>query len=281
MTGQRALTYVCCCMSAVAIMRDESMYIRLELTLAIAVCFLVWRPAVAADISQCEMVANGRAEVVEIPTKLDDGRVVSLKGLLMTLSGVGPFPAVIMLPGGGSLYTPYCHGAIAQQFADWGYASLITASSTAIDASGTRLFEYGFTDQANHARGAARALVGLPKIDHTRLAVWGHSRGGLTAIELATSPRDRDGSFRAIIAAAPHCPAKVTDQHIPLLLVIGTDDVTVSYDICEEFAAKSDTQDGFEFLPLAGAKHLFWLEPEAAKVSAERMRLFLESHLGN
>ena len=257
------------------------MYLRLMLTLTIAVSYLAWRPAVAADISQCEMVANGRAEVIDIPTSLDDSRAISLKGILLKPSGVGPFPVVIMLPGGGSLYTPNCHGALAKQFAGWGYASLITASSTATDASGTRLFEYSFTDQANHARGAARALVGMSDMDHTRLAVWGHSRGGLTAIELATSSRNRDGPFQAIVTAAPHCPAKVVDQHTPLLLIMGTKDVAVSFGACEDFAAMSNTQAGFEYLPLTGARHFFWLEPKAAKLSAERVRAFLERHLGD
>lgn len=248
-------------------------------TVTIAICLLIWRPVVAADITLCEMVANGRAEVIDIPTTLDDGRNISLKGILTRPPGAGPYPAVIMLHGGGSLYTPYCHGALAEQFAAWGYVALIIAGSTGTDASGKRLFEYSFIDQANHARGGAKALAAMPKIDHTKLAVWGHSRGGLTAIELSTNPRDRDGPFRAIITAAPHCPAKVADQHTPLLLIIGANDLTVSVGACEDFAANSIEQEGFEFLLLPGARHIYWLEPDAAKASAERMEAFLKKHL--
>ena len=249
------------------------------LAFAIAATVLMWRPADAADISKCKQVASGRASVVDIPTTLDDGQSVSLKGLFTTPTGPGPFPAVVMLHGDGSLYTPYCHAALAEQFASWGYATLIIASSTAINDRQVRQYEYSFRDQANHARGAARLLSTMTRIDNRRLAVWGHSRGGLTAIELSVNPRDREGHFKAIISAAPHCPSRVISQHTPLLLIVGTHDAKISFAACKDFAASSNRHTGFEYLFLTGANHVFWLQADAARTSAQRMRAFLAKHL--
>ena len=255
------------------------MAFRSLLVMAIFSLMFELRPAVAADISQCFMVAEGRAQVVDIAAQLDDGREMSVQGILHQPSGVGPFPAVIMLHGDGSLYTPYCHGALAKQFAAWGYATLIVASSTGRDGAGNRYLDYSFKDQANYARGAVRVLEKVPDIDGNRLGVWGHSRGGLTAIELATNPGELEAPFRAIVTIAPHCPAKVVAQHAPLLLMVGTKDPKISVSACKDFAAGSGDQANFQSLFLEGGDHLFWLQPNLARVSADRMRVFLKKHL--
>ena len=249
------------------------------LSIALAVVSSAWQAALAADIAKCEAVANGSAEVLDIHAALDDGRTVTLKGILTRPSIEDPVPAVIMLAGDGSLTPPYCHGALARQFVSWGYAALILASSTASDGEGTRLYQYSFRDQANHARGAAVALGAMANIDSGRIAVWGHSRGGLTALELALHPRGDSRLFRAIISAAPHCPAKFDALRRPLLLIVGSGDVVVSVQACREFADRMAAGAGFEFLLLPDARHLFWLEPDAAQVSAQHMRRFLDAHV--
>lgn len=237
------------------------------------------RSVLGADISQCSAVANGVAEVVSFSARLDDGRELSVKGLLTKPTGSGQHPAILILPGDGSLYTPYCHRALARQFNDWGYVVLVVASSTGEDTDGVRQFEYSFFDQANHARGAARYLRGQSFVASERMAVWGHSRAGLTAIELATSSKDTPPPFRTIVAAAPHCPSKVTAKHTPLLLIVGTADRKISVGACRDFAKQSEHQPGFDALFIEGGDHLYWLQPVGAQLSSNRMRRFLSTHL--
>ena len=104
--------------------------------LAFALILAVLRPAHAVDISMCDMVAKGRSTIVPLAAKLDDGRKVTLNGILTKPSGAGPFPVVLMLPGGGGLYTPYCNAAVVDRFTSWGYATLIIASTTAPSGMG-------------------------------------------------------------------------------------------------------------------------------------------------
>ena len=237
------------------------------------------RSVFGADISRCSAVANGAADVVNFSARMDDGRELSVKGILTKPTGSGQHPAILILHGDGSLYTPYCHRALARQFNDWGYVVLIVASSTGEDAVGLRHFEYSFDDQANYARGAARYLRGQSFVAPDRLALWGHSRGGLTAIELATSSQDMPPLFGAIVTAAPHCPAKVTAKHTPLLLIVGTSDRKISVSACRDFAKKSEHQSGFEALFIEDGDHLYWLQPVGARLSSKRMQQFLSTHL--
>ena len=186
---------------------------------------------------------------------------------------------VLILPGGGGLRTPYCYAAVVGQFASWGYATLIIASTTAQDGAGKPLFEYSFVDQGNHARGARNVLAEIGNIDVERVAVWGFSRGGMAALTMAASPTARADGFKAIIAAAPNCPSKVVEPYVPVLVVIGSKDESVSVEICKEFAARLEESSEFDFLLLPGANHVFWQNPSAAELSANRMKSFLSDKL--
>lgn len=260
-------------------MKSRTMFLRALLSCLCAVILLTAYPANSVDIGKCSMVADGRAEIITFGAQLTDGRRVTLKGILAGPEGAGPFPAILVLPGGGGLYTPYCYRAWIDQFANWGYVTLIVASSTAQDADGNRLFQYSFIDQANHARGAASVLATVPNVDHTRIGVWGFSLGALTAIELASSGQEAISRFRAVIAAAPHCPASGFTPHTPLLVLIGAEDAEVSVSACVDFAAQLNHTNGFEFVLMQGAKHVFWENAAAAVSSAQRMQAFLTKHL--
>lgn len=251
----------------------------ISLLLALMVSLLFAPSSWAADISKCSSVSNGQAKVIGIKAKLDNQKTISISGILLKPSGRGPFPIVLILPGTGGILTPYCHGLMADQFARWGYASLVVASTTAHDDTGQRLYDFSFTDQANHARGAVEALATFTDIDRNRIAVWGFSRGGATAIELATNSQDRGQRFRAIMAAAPPCPAKLVKPRIPLLVMIGIDDAFMSAQACKDYAAKLGGKSDFELLLLPGANHVYWIKPDAAKQSALKMREFLRKHL--
>lgn len=247
--------------------------------LAVMVSLLFAPSSRAADISKCSSVSNGQAKVIGIKAKLDSQKTVSISGILLKPSGRGPFPVVMMLPGTGGIATPYCFGLFAEQFARWGYATLVVASTTAHDETGRRLYDFSFTDQANHARGAAEALATFKDIDRNRIAVWGFSRGGATAIELATNSQDRGQRFRVIMAAAPPCPGKLVKPRMPLLVMIGIDDAYMSAQACKDYEAKLGGKSDFELLLLPGANHVYWIKPNAAKQSALKMREFLRKHL--
>lgn len=247
--------------------------------LALMVSLLFAPSSWAVDISKCSSVSNGQAKVIGIKAKLDNQKAISISGILLKPSGPGPFPIVLMLPGTGGIAAPYCFGLFAKQFARWGYATLVVASTTAHDDTGRRLYDFSFTDQANHARGAVKALATFTDIDRNRIAVWGFSRGGATVIELATNSQDQGRRFRAIMAAAPPCPAKLVKPRMPLLVMIGTDDAFMSAQACKDFAAQLAGNSDFELLLLPGANHVYWTMPDAAKQSALKMRAFLRKHL--
>jgi dienelactone hydrolase len=243
-----------------------------------AAIFFAAYSANAVDIKKCSMVADGSAEIITFGAQQDNGKRATLKGILAGPAGAGPFPVIVILPGGQGLYTPYCYGAWVDKFKSWGYATLIVASSTAHDGGGNRLPQYSFVDQANHALGAASALAKMPKVDLTRIGVWGFSLGGLTAIELATRPWKGSNRFRVIIAASPHCPATVLTPHTPLFVLIGAEDATAPLSACIDFAAQLERAKGFEFLLMPGARHFFWMNAAAADLSAQRIQAFLTKH---
>ena len=255
------------------------MLVRTLISSLSAVALLAVVPAKSADINQCSMVADGRANIIAFDTQLPDGRPVTLKGILAGPSGEGPFPAVVMLPGGGSLYTPYCFAFWVKRFASWGYVTVTVASSTAHDAGGNRLYEYSFLDQAMHALGAASFLATMSNVERTRIGVWGFSSGGLTAIELASSAQEGGSAFKAVVAAAPHCPSSAVTPHTPLLVLIGADDGIVAVDACVDYATQIQHANAFEFLMMKDAKHVFWTDGPAAVLSAETMRAFFGKHL--
>lgn len=235
--------------------------------------------ASAADIQQCSMVVDGEAEVVTFDTLLPDGVEVTVNGLLVKPSGRGPYPAIVMLPGGGSLVTPYCFAFLAKQFVSWGYATMIVASSTARDRSGTRRLQYSFLDQTKHALGAASYLAAHSEVDPHRIGVWGFSRGGLTAIYVASDPNSSVSHFGAAIAIAPHCPAQASAPKIPLLVIQGTDDAIISAEVCVDYANRIQGTFGFEFLLLAGGRHVVWDNDTHAATLAASMRAFLVKYL--
>ena len=214
-------------------------------------------PAYAVDITKCSMVAEGPAQIISFGAEQNDGRPVTLQGILTLPSGPGPYPAIVMLSGGGGLSTPYCYRFWVDRFASWGYAILIVAGTTAHDVAGKNLLDYSFLDQANYAHGALSALATISKVDVTRIAVWGFSRGAIAAIEVASGRRQDVRKFRAVIAAAPVCPATEIRPHTPLLVMIGNEDAIHSASSCVAYASKLKEAKGFEFQLLPGAKHVF------------------------
>ena len=246
-----------------------------------AVALLVASSAYAVDVNQCWMVAEGRAEVISFDAETADGRQVTLKGLLSSPDGTGPFQGIVMLPG--RLITPYCYGAVVEQFVNWGFVTLVVTPTTARDGSGNQLFQYSFVDLGNYALGAASALTTVPQVDATRIGLWGHSRGGAAVIDVISSAGGKQSAFRAAVAASPECPTKARPT-IPLLVLIGTEDTVVVVDWCIDYAAQLEDVSAFEFFLIPNAGHLYWApgapkyNETAAKLAERRLKAFLAKH---
>ena len=125
----------------------------------------------AVDVNQCAMVAEKLATSIEIPAQRHDGQSVKLKGILAKPDGNGPHPAIVMLHGSTGLITPYCYGAVVQQFLATGHVVLLPASTTAHEAGGNPILDYSFLDQVNYAHGAAAKLNSMDIVHSQRIGV--------------------------------------------------------------------------------------------------------------
>ena len=150
-------------------------------------------------------------------------------------SGSGPFPAVVIMHGGGGV-----HGwtfNFASTISGWGYVTLV------IDSYGSRNIRS--TDEIGHRKGAFyqladvhggyRFLSKLDLVDAKRIAVIGFSRGGHTALNAIGEKRSlpyyldngsaKSGDFAAAVAIYPNCIDQEYIVHkVPVLILIGDRD---------------------------------------------------------
>jgi dienelactone hydrolase len=149
-----------------------------------------------------------------------------------------PFPAVVVLHGCNGMFG---HSAvIADRLSSWGYVTL------AVDSFGPRGIGIanrcgrGLPDQAFDAYAALRYLSQLDFVDPARVAVFGQSMGGDTALQAV----DRDPAaqlfaerFRAAIAYYPFCEIPAARMTAPTLILIGEADETSPVERCREMVA--------------------------------------------
>jgi dienelactone hydrolase len=208
-----------------------------------------------------------------------------------------PFPAVVVLHGCNGMFG---HSAvIADRLSSWGYVTL------AVDSLGLRVIGIanrcgrGLPDQAFDAYAALRYLSQLDFVDPARVAVFGQSMGGDTAV----SAVDRDlaaqffaEQFRAAIAYYSFCEIPAATMTAPTLILIGKADETSPVEQCREMVAHA-RPDGapISLTVYPGVHHSFdvalltpgvryrgyWLEynEAAAKDAEEKTRAFLAAHL--
>jgi len=98
----------------------------------------------------------------------------------------------------------------------------------------------GLPDQAFDAYAALRYLSRLDFVDPARVAVFGQSMGGDTALQAV----DRDLAaqffperFRAVIAYYPFCEIPAATMTTPTLILIGEADETSPVERCREMVA--------------------------------------------
>ncbi len=142
-----------------------------------------------------------------------------LKALLWRPAGAGPFPAVLFLHGSGPQLYVTIPGSIELKlgplFARHGYAFLFLfrrgvglsrgptpgpglapqAPAGDQDARNQRQLQLLQTEALDDALAGLATLCAQPDVDRARVAVVGHSFGGMLALLLA----ERDSSLRAVV----------------------------------------------------------------------------------
>jgi len=138
---------------------------------------------------------------------------------LLTPSGAGPFPAVVVMHG--------CDGINAntrrwaERLVGWGYAALIVDSFRFRGLSNVcnRGAMLPASVRAGDAIAAKNYLRSLPNIAKGRIGLIGFSHGGWAALAAA-------GSFNAVVAFYPWCNGRVPAN--TLVLIGSADDWTPS-----------------------------------------------------
>jgi len=153
-------------------------------------------------------------------------------------NGGTPYPAVVLLHGCNGMFG---HSAvIADRLSSWGYVT------RAVDSLGRRVSGIanrcgrGLPDQVFDAYAALRYLSQLDFVDRARVAVFGQSMGGETALhavdhdQVAQFFKER---FRAAIAYYPYCDIPAATMTAPTLILIGEVDETNPVEQCREMVA--------------------------------------------
>lgn len=172
-----------------------------------------------------------------------------LSGDLKFPSGLGSFPAVILMHGCGGLPSRSI-GAWDSLLRSWGYATFVLDSFR-----GRRLHEV-CTDalaltsnrRVPDAYGSLKILATHPKIDRARIALMGFSHGGIATLAAATEWASRTYSgqsgvaFRAFLAFYPYCNAAIPEMTwgpTPVRIHIGELDDWTPARTCESLASRA------------------------------------------
>lgn len=212
--------------------------------------------AVYADLTNCTVVTTGAAEVVSFATKTNDGHRVPINAVLMKPDGKGPFPAMVILHGGGGVRPPRCYGRPFRKFVELGYVSLLIDSMSVQRPYRAGLGGYNWEDQAQDAHIGREFLTTLPYVDSERIGVVGWSSGGAAVLDAVSStkktfPMEKKAPFRAAAAVYPVCFRQLDDLDAPLLVLIGEKDTEVSaagkqlYPIPPPVELKNDSRSFF------------------------------------
>lgn len=122
----------------------------------------------------------------------DDGVPYSLKGILLSPSGAGPFPAVVVSHGKGGAATSYSRN-VGQVVRTWGAVVIATNYSHGSNSAGDLPLGADGASPENllRAHKAFDLLRCVPSVDLTRVAAHGHSMGAfVTTGLLGTYPAD-------------------------------------------------------------------------------------------
>jgi dienelactone hydrolase len=231
----------------------------------------------AGDISECSIVAEDRAELITFDARRANGAAAQLTGILAAPDGDGPFPAAVILAGSRRLYTPLCYRVMVDLLTTRGFVTLFVTPTTARDGEGKKFYQFDLNDLSRYGHDAALAAAKMPRVDPARIVLWGHSRGGASAVDVASGLAE--GSqipYRAAVAVAPYPGCRKNARPaIPLLVLNGAKDTVSNPNWCADFAEHAKGTSGFEFYVLADAGHdVFWTPKGRALLES-----FLDKHL--
>lgn len=185
-----------------------------------------------------------------------------ISGDLYRPSGVGPFRAVVALPGCTGRLDTVSERGITQRYTDRGYVVLW------VDSFGTRGIQQqcGFVphpvDSALDAYGALDFLAAQSFIDAARVIVLGVAQGGTTALGIASpsgyTQNVSPHRFVAAIAYSPHCYPGFATVTVPTLILTGEVDSWNPAVECEAMMAQRTGVGSTErLIVFPGAYHGF------------------------
>ena len=187
-----------------------------------------------------------------------------VSGLLRLPAGTGRVPAVVLTHSAGGVSQDR-DLAWAQRFVDAGLAAFV------VDSFGPRGVK-GFSGQPSIFASVADVYAALallathPRIEASRIALMGFSRGGTVALVAALEPVRRVGApggarFAAHVALYPVCNTRYLARQVtaaPVLMLLGADDDQAPPAPCRRYAdwlrAKGAQTTVTEY---QGATHLF------------------------
>jgi dienelactone hydrolase len=253
------------------------------------------RDASAGSLVQFPNISDQAPELVGYFARPDRG-LSALLGGGGSAPSIVQYPAVVVLHGCSGISS---HSAgVADRLGSWGYVAL------AVDSLGPRgvadrCTRSGYQEQAFDAYAALRYLAQQFFVDATRIAVLGHSMGGIATLYAV----DRDMAaqyfterFRAAIAYYPACILPEVSLTAPTLILTGESDDWTPAERCREMVTHArsdsapialhvypDTHHAFDVAALQPGRRVFghWVEynEPASTDAAEKTRAFLAAHL--
>ncbi|MSQ24484.1 MAG: dienelactone hydrolase family protein [Chloroflexi bacterium] len=223
---------------------------------------------------------------VAFPSQLTDpaANEVMLNALLARPSGVGPFPALVLLHGCGGLLT--ATRALVSRYRAW--AELLLADGYVVllvDSFNSRGFREectrspqpvsSSTDRPADARGALAYLQSQDFVDGDRAGLVGWSHGGASTLATVVGPLDGQSDqsssesdteggarFRTAIAFYPGCRAAAAPRRVassvPLLILVGEADDWTPVGPCRTLLTRAaESPEPLTLKTYPGAYHAF------------------------